>query len=215
VSIGNAFSWGWTKFTQNVGTFIGVAAVMLGVTILINGLLWVILFAGASTGSEGGFIVSLILSALFVAVLFFIQFVFYLPFVRAVMMLTRGEKPIFAELFKTEGLGNFVGGAALMAIGVFLGTLLCYVPGIIFAFFGLFWAFFIVDRNLGPVEAIKSSFGLVNRNLGAVVLLYIGVMIAIFIGYLLCGIGILAALPVSLLAAGYVYKTLNGETVAA
>ena len=62
---------------------------------------------------------------------------------------------------------------------------------------------------------IKASVAFVNANLGTLIGFYIASAIAIFVGALLCGIGLLAAIPVVVIAQAYAYRSLQGEPVAA
>jgi uncharacterized membrane protein len=63
-------------------------------------------------------------------------------------------------------------------------------------------------------EAIKASFGLVNKNLGTVVVLFLASILAFFIGAILCGIGLLVTIPVTIIATAYAYRFMTGQTVA-
>jgi uncharacterized membrane protein len=65
------------------------------------------------------------------------------------------------------------------------------------------------------LEAIKASVSFVNKNLGTLIGFYIAAIIAVAIGFLLCFVGSLLAIPVVVIAAAYTYRTLQGETAAA
>jgi uncharacterized membrane protein len=47
------------------------------------------------------------------------------------------------------------------------------------------------------------------------VLFFLATLLAYIVGALLCGIGLLAAIPVIYIAQGYTYRRLQGEQVAA
>ena len=106
-------------------------------------------------------------------------------------------------------------GAILVGIGTAIGFLLCIIPGIIFMFMTIFWGYFLVDKKLSPVESIKASIALVNKNVGTLIGFFIACIGAYILGAIVCGIGLLVAIPVVVLSSGYMYRKLQGESVAA
>lgn len=72
-----------------------------------------------------------------------------------------------------------------------------------------------MDENLGGTDAIKASFSFVNKNLGTLIGLFLAEILAIFVGAITCGIGLIVAVPVVIIAQSFAYRTLNGEPVAA
>ena len=117
-------------------------------------------------------------------------------------------------MFGMANVGTVIAASLLIGLGVGIGTLLCFIPGLIVAFFAQFYVWFIVDRQLGAIDAIKASFGFVNRNLGSVFIFYLASLAAYFVGALACGIGLLVAVPVVYIAQGYTYRKLQGGYVA-
>jgi uncharacterized membrane protein len=68
---------------------------------------------------------------------------------------------------------------------------------------------------MSAVDGIKASFRLVNKTLATMIGLFIASYIALVLGYLLCGIGLIVAMPVVVIASGFMYPRLQGEPVAA
>ena len=122
--------------------------------------------------------------------------------------MTRGESPDPSLLFKTERLGQYAVAAIIVALLTLVGFILCCIPGLIVLFFTYFFGFYVIDRDVSPVDSIKASAKLVQDNLGAVLLLMI---VVVLLNFITCGL----ASGVTFLALGYAYKTLNGEPVAA
>ena len=81
-------------------------------------------------------------------------------------------------------------------------------------FFGSYFVYFIVDQDMGAVESIKASFSFVKDNLGSLFLLLLLSWVILFVGALLCGIGLFVAYPVVYIAYAYAYKALRGAPVA-
>ncbi len=55
----------------------------------------------------------------------------------------------------------------------FVGTLLCSLPGLVVGFATSYTMYFVIDRGLGAVEAIKVSVRLVMDNLANAVVRYV------------------------------------------
>lgn len=234
-SIGNSFNWGWTKFQQNLGVIIGAVLVYLIIGAIIYGIFFfiqtAILSAGVNTTAVtydpttgaltsvdvGGptIFLSMFVYAIGIIVLSIYGFIIQAGVVRGALAITRGKKLEFSDLLPTERLGTVIVAGILVSIMTGIGYLLCIIPALIVAFFSAYVVFFILDKGLGAVAAIKASWGFVNKNLGSLIGLYLASALAIFIGALLCGIGLLVALPVVLLAEAYAFRTLNNEEVAA
>ena len=83
-------------------------------------------------------------------------------------------------------------------------------------FFTSYTLYFLMDREeMGAVDAIKASFDFTKDNAGNVILWFLLSVLAWFVGALLCGVGLIVAIPVVLIGTAYTYKTLNNEPVAA
>lgn len=116
---------------------------------------------------------------------------------------------VFAYVTKPQVLVT----AAIVSALTFVGTLLCYVPGLIVGFLTVFAMFYVVDKDMEPVEAIKASVNLTTSKLGDTVIFYLLGIVVLVVGAILCGIGLLAAVPVVLGGAAYTFRLLNNETV--
>ncbi|MDP3972807.1 MAG: hypothetical protein Q8P61_07870, partial [Candidatus Nanopelagicales bacterium] len=136
-------------------------------------------------------------------------------FTRAALAITRGEAVDFKLMTSSDKLGQILVGGVIMSIATAIGYMLCIIPGLVVMFFGHFFIFFILDKGMGAVEAIKASVSFVNKNLGTLFGLFLAVLAAYIVGALICGVGLLVAIPVSIIAQAFAYRKLNGEEVAA
>jgi uncharacterized membrane protein len=134
--------------------------------------------------------------------------------VRGALDITKGEKIDVSTFLSTENLGQIVLAAILLAIGTAIGLILCIIPGLILIFYSQFTYQFIIDKGLPAFDAIKASFDLVNRNLGSVVVLFLASILAFIIGAILCGVGLLVTIPVTIIATAYAYRMMTGQSVA-
>lgn len=239
----NAFTFGWTKFQQNLGPWL-----IATVTALIG---WIVLFAimagilaalgksgvsGATFTYDPGTLeaevvdanVSLwyaITYAIVQAAMAFVGIVIVAQFIRAAIETVRTGKTDLAVFMRTDSLGTVIVAAIIIA-GIFLvlgligiipilGWIIAFVGSIVVGFFSQFFAYFALDQDTSAIDSIKSSFSFVNQNIATIVILYIASAIAMFIGAILCLVGLFVAVPVVVMAHAYTYRWLTGEGVAA
>ncbi len=228
----SAIKYGWEKFIQYwqvivVALIIGFIAMVVlgGIGFFIQRSLTSVdectvrvsngVISSSGCGDSPGFFTTLFASALF-------QFLFYLGttilqyfIIRATLTIVKGETLDASNVMSFDAFGAYFLTAILVGIMTFVGFLLCILPGIAVAFFTLFWGYFVIDKKMGPADAIKASFELVKNNVGAVILFLILSWLVMLAGAIVCGIGLIVAMPVVVIATGYMYKRLQGEPVAA
>jgi uncharacterized membrane protein len=127
---------------------------------------------------------------------------------------TDGKETSTGAVFAWAAKPKVVVAALLVAVATFVGTLLCYLPGLVVAYLLTFTMFFVVDRDLEPMAAIRESVRFTTSHFGETVLFYLLGIVVLVVGAVLCGIGLLAAVPVVLLGAAYTYRRLHGQPVA-
>ncbi len=132
--------------------------------------------------------------------------------VRLSLTVARGGTPSFGEVF--SGGPKFLpmlGTLFLTGIVVGFGFLACIVPGVI-AYYGLMLApYYVIDQNLGPVEAMKASWrDTQGQKMNLFVLGLLGGLVVI-LGLLACGVGLFAAVPVVLVANTLAYMHISGR----
>jgi len=151
---------------------------------------------------------------LFFAIMILLSYLLQAGIIRGALHITYGRPLDVKTFFQFDNLGAVIVASLLIGLLTGIGILLCVVPGIVFAFFAQFALYFVIDKGQSAPDAIRSSIALVNKNLGTVVLLFIAVYIAQAIGSALCGVGLLVALPVCVIATAFVYRRLLDEPVA-
>jgi uncharacterized membrane protein len=229
-SVGNAFSYGWTKFTQNIGQILIAVLVLVGVVIVIQVVGFFIGRAVAcdpevsynsSTGSMkiddcgGIFVAQNIVSWIFSLISWVISMIIGAGIVRAALDITEGKELDPKTILTPRKLGDVVVASLLIGIATFVGIILLVIPGLLVMFFTSYTLYFLMDReDLGAIDAIKASFEFTKNNAGNVILWFLISLVAWVIGACLCGIGLIVAVPVVLIGTAYTYKTLNNEPVA-
>lgn len=225
-SVGDALSFGWAKFQANVGQILLSALVLVVGVGVVFGIAFGL--AGLVTGDsectfnqdgefvcDGGtsFIAGLVIQAVLTAVMMVVFQIIAAGLIRASLTVTDGGSWQFSDVVRTDKLGKVVVASLIVAGITFVGTLLCYFPGLIAGFLLSYTLYFVVDRDLEPLAAVKASFEFVKANLANTLVWYIVGAIVAFAGFLACGVGALVSLPVVLLGTAYTYRTLTGGTV--
>jgi uncharacterized membrane protein len=162
-------------------------------------------FFGAAT------IVSLLFSALSWVVNLIVQSVI----IKGSLDLTRGRPLDLGAATSGINWGQVIIASLIIGAMTFVGLLLCILPGIAVLFFTSYTLYFVIDRGEDAVTAIKSSFTMVKDNFGVLILFFLASLAAWIVGACACGVGLLVAIPVVVLAQAYTFRTLNGDPVTA
>lgn len=103
-------------------------------------------------------------------------------------------------------------GEILYYLVMAIGLVLFVIPGVVFGLrYGQF-AFFIVDRGVGPIEAFKLSRKATDGAKWDLLAFFIISLIIAFLGILALFIGIFIAIPVLMVAQGVIFRTLVRKT---
>lgn len=104
---------------------------------------------------------------------------------------------------------NYLVGSILYGLIVLGGLILLIVPGIIWAIKYSFYGYLIIDRAMGPVEALKRSGEITKGHKGNLFLLGLLFFGITLLGAIACGVGLFAAVPTIWVAHAYVYRRLE------
>lgn len=176
--------------------------------------------AAVIVGYIVGFIVAVVLAnindllglvgwGLMIGIVFLLQFVASYGLVNGALQASRGETPTLASMWEMSRFGNYALTAILVGVIVTIGYMLCYIPGIIAAFFLILAPWLAIDQGTKPVDAIKESYQRVLAKIGPFFLLWIVTALIMAVGYMICGIGAFVSVPVGLIAFGHGYRQLR------
>ncbi|MFT0763176.1 hypothetical protein VRY54_08990 [Actinomyces sp. F1_1611] len=208
IRISDGFNYAWKMFRQHAGLLIGVALTYFAVMVL----LWLLMLALGLGFDRSGF--ALVMVSFSVVVVAVFAAVVQANILRGVLEILRGQPVTFASFFQFEHVGRVL--LAGLIIGLLSGVLaFTFVAPVIVSALSIFSYWLIVDKNYGAWDAIVASATIVWNNIATVVLFMIGSAIAAWVGALFFGIGILLAVPVIIIAQGWLFKTLIGEEIAA
>ena len=132
--------------------------------------------------------------------------------VRGILAYVRGgEPPAFEELWSFEDFLPTTLLLVLAGIGITLGYMLLFVPGVILSVWWMYALWFLLDRDLGVIEALGASKNAVGQTgfMNHLVVLLIVSVLGIA-GGSLSGLGALVTTPFSLIFLALVYRDLPG-----
>jgi len=225
-----AVSWAFDKFKQYWQILVGLAAVVFVLRLIQS--LTADFFANALGGAcsptvvtDSGAVITntscvtgifagltaTIVSAIIFGILAFIATV---GIYRAALRTSNGAVPAFSDLTTGENLGKYIIVAIVYGILVFVGIVLCFVPGLLVIFFLQFAVLYALDKGYGVGQAFSSSLNAVKAAPVPVILTMIVNFVATLVGGFLFGILTLVALPFAALFTVHVYRQLNKEPIA-
>ncbi|MRH87342.1 hypothetical protein GFY24_07675 [Nocardia sp. SYP-A9097] len=201
LDVGHAVSYGWDRFRANPIPWVGM--VLIG---LIAWLVVTLLVNIVNVQSLAGVLLMFAVAALIVWLL-------QAAMIRGALYETDGTPPDFPAFFGFVNAGSVLLTALIVFVACLIASALCVFPAVIVGILCMFSLHFVIDQEMDPVTAIKSSAQLVIANALQVILLALTVMVVTFVGALFCGIGLLVAGPVTAIAVTYAYRFLTGRLV--
>jgi uncharacterized membrane protein len=152
------------------------------------------------------------ISLLFALAGLFVSNVLTIGTTKIALKFTDGQKPELADLFTGYPLFfKFFFATLLFVLIVAAGLILLIVPGIMWAVRFSQFGYLVVDKGLGPTESLRKSAEITQGarwHLFLFGLILLGVNL---LGLLALVIGLLWAVPTSMVATAYVYRTLLAQ----
>lgn len=228
-SVGEAFGWAWNKFSKNAVALIVptlVYAIVLGI------VYGIITAATAALGSDGtstyesyesgvsfsyssglstGGIITMLIGYL---ILFVVAGAIASAYYGGLLDIANGQPVTIGSFFKPRNVGSVLLASLLVGIATSIGSALCVIPGLIVSIFAFYTTVSIVDRNLSPIDGIKTSIDITKSHFVPTLLAWLIYAVTLFVGALVCGVGLLVAAPVAALFLVYTYRRLTGGQVA-
>lgn len=138
---------------------------------------------------------------------------FMAGFTRAALRAVRTNDAAFGDFF---GAGArylaFVGMSFLKSLAIALGLLLFIVPGVIASLGFANAPFFVLDQNLGPIDALRASWEVSEGQKGNLFVLALAEVALTMLGVFACCLGLFVAVPVVMLARAIVYTRMSGTS---
>lgn len=223
-----ALSYGWRKFSASPATllvpmivvFVGIVVIAAIVELAIFSTLTsthactqTIFGQRVQTQCGPGLLTRLFAAGLAGAIINLVAQLLAAGLYKGATHVTDGKPFSLGEMFEGWDKTQVVIASAIIAVATFVGTILCYFPALIVGFLTQYTLLFIVDKQMSAVDAIRASVSFVTDNLGSTLVYYILALIVLFVGAILCGVGLLVAAPVALIGLAYTYRRLQNEPV--
>ncbi len=200
---GEAISFGWEKMKKNFWFFVGLLFIAWLIQAIPSGI-------SSAIGDKMAPLVFLLAVAAWV-----IQLIVNMGLIKIILdIVDKGTASLGDLLSQTKFFLNFLAGSILYGLIVIGGLLLLIVPGIVWAIKYQFFSYLIIDKNLGPIEALKKSGEITAGSKGAIFGLDILLILINLLGLLCLVVGLFVTIPLSMVAKGYVFRKLLGETPA-
>ena len=193
-----ALRFGWETAKKNVRFFIVVLLILAGVSFVFSAI-------DNSLTQDQVFLRFIIGIANWV-----ISSITGVGLVRIALNFVEKKESKYVDLFNHyDRTVNYMAASILYGLIVAVGIVLLIVPGIIWGIKFQFFTYFVVEKNMGPVQALKASWEMtkgIKWQLFVYGLITIGINI---LGALALFIGLLWTIPTTLLATAYLYKHLS------
>jgi len=197
LDVGGAVSYGWRTMVDNILFFVIIGLIFFIVT--------AIFYVPAGFAYKYPYITAI------VYILGFLVSVYvHMAMVNISLIVSRGEKPTYSDLFSaTKYYWKFLLADILYSLLVLAGMILCIIPGIYWGVRYHFNAYFIIDQDMSPIDAIRRSGQITKGAWWDVFLLFVLSWLIMLAGIILCGVGTLFAYPIVFMAIVFAYRQLQ------
>jgi len=200
-----ALRFGWETIKKNFGLIFGL--------VLVSGVVYYLPSAIQALVGEIDRVALGIVSSLITIVFWPLQVAVSLGWMKISLRFVDGKPSTIQNLFVYwRYFFKYLIGGLVYSLIVAGGLILLIIPGIIWSIKFQFWPYFLVDKNLGPIEAIKASGKLTQEVKWNLFLL--GWLLALInvLGILALVAGLVVTVPLTMLASAFVYRQLLKQT---
>ncbi len=131
--------------------------------------------------------------------------------VEMTLKVLRGEKPEYSDIWaglRSSPLG-LLGVLAVYSFAVNIGMNLFYIPGLVIGALWMLAVPLMLDKKLGPIEALKASFHMMKDHVVMGSVVYLLASLAAVAGLLACCIGIFVTIPIYFGVTAVIYNDLK------
>lgn len=188
---------GWKATKSNVGILVQILLVFIAIS-AISSLL--------QTSTKESLIIGFVVSVASTIV----STVFEIGMIKIALNIVDRKKADIKDLYQNYPMFlNFFLSALMYGILVVVGFILLIVPGIYLAVRYQFYSFILVDKKLGPIEALRAA-GKLTQGRWMQIFLFDLLLIGLnILGAIALGVGLLLTIPTSFFAAAYLYRKLS------
>ena len=137
-----------------------------------------------------------------------------LGIVRMTLRFVDGGKGELVDLFSAIPLiPKYLIASIVVCIGVSIGFVLLILPGIYLSVRWYMYPWVLVDKEVGPFEALRQSWEMTRGSFWNLFLLGFLLCLINLLGTMALLIGLLVTIPLSVVAIGYAYRHLERATI--
>lgn len=180
------------------------------------GLLIIVFFVSAVASSLRGGAQKSALAYLVLSIIqYLVNIVIGMGLIRISLEFIGKAKPKIRDIVYYKPIVKYVLASIITGIVVILGLVLLIIPGVILAIRLQYTTYLIVDKNLGPIEAIKKSWSVTRGNTWN--LFFFGILLGLIniLGVVCLLVGLFITIPLGMLATTFVYRKLLLQSEAA
>jgi uncharacterized membrane protein len=203
-----AVKFGWEAFKKFPWVLIGITLTVAVIPQAIQ-YLFQIPFQGMAQGTnEESFTPVMFIGTLISVV---VSLFLSVGLLKIYLKLADTKKIEYKELFtvNAEEVVRYFLGSLIYGLIVFAGFILLIIPGIYWGIKYQYYSYLIVEKKMGPLDAIKKSGQITQGNIGNLFLFNLLLIVVSLLGLLALVVGVLVASPVVGIAQAYVYRKLS------
>lgn len=198
IAVKDMLSFGWATFERRPWFFIGIIIILMVASGIVNAIITAV-FGAQGAGSLFGNVASFLVNTL-------VSMGIANVFLKAHENVYSVQ---FADIWHPQPFLKFLGAYFLQSIIILVGFILLVVPGVIAMVMLAFTSYLVMEKGLGPIEAINESIRLTKGERWNLLILLVALIFVNLIGLLALLVGLLVTIPVSVLAIVHAYKTLS------
>jgi uncharacterized membrane protein len=103
---------------------------------------------------------------------------------------------------------SYLVASVLYGVMVVIGLIFFIIPGLYLLVKYQFFRFLIIDKGIGPIEALKESGRITDGHLWQLFVFVILSLLINLLGVIALGVGLFVSVPVTIFASIYIYKKL-------
>jgi len=203
-STGSALRFGWETFKKRPWFFVGSTVAILLASVLVEAFtsgIDAVMSGAPDQPSIIGTVINLALGTL-------------IGMGATSFYLAAHDNPDtvdLSSLWHPRPFWKYLGASILLALAVAIGFVLLIVPGIILGLMFMFTTFVVIERELGPIDAMSESHRLTRGHKWQLFGLVLLLLLINLLGLLALVVGLLVSIPVSTLAFVHAYRVLGGK----
>ena len=208
LTVGSAVGYGWETFKKRPWFFVGASVVIFFAYLVVGGITSGI-DAAVGASPEDPSLISGIVNFVLATFIGMGVVAFYLA------AHDNPETVELSALWHPQPFWKFIVASILAGLIVGIGFVLLIVPGVIAAIFFMFATVLVIDRGLGPIDALTESMRIGKGHRWMLLGLMAAIVLIILAGMIALMVGLLVAMPVAMLAFMHAYRVLSSTVGAA